>query len=142
MTHVSGTQAALEQTLADLNEAGQQDTRMYRGIVAELARRKNENAPAPVAPGDEGHESNPHQEDGFSLTVHPTGFVRDVATFPTDEGTEFTVGAQFQCDEDGTEHRLIVLNGHYGIDVSLAPELLGAICDAAKMLIRKTATEV
>lgn len=84
MATVTGTTAALKQTLADLDEAGQQDTRMYRGIVAELARR-NENAPDLLHQA-EGKESANHQESESAPTVSDAGTNRMIAQFPAATG--------------------------------------------------------
>lgn len=68
---VTGETEHLEQLVADMEEAGPgaTESRTYRAIVAELERRKDENAPAPAATGDEGNENQTNTQEGLDSTV-------------------------------------------------------------------------
>lgn len=59
-------------------------------------------------------------------SIAPTGFIRNIAPIKTDD-EPIEIGAQFQIDDDGTEHRLILLGNLGGVYLEDLPALLEAL---------------
>ncbi|AEV51943.1 hypothetical protein [Prescottella equi] len=57
---------------------------------------------------------------------NPRNWARHIADIPTTNDHEIAIGAQFHVDDDGTEHRLIVIDGH-AIDISQVGDLSDAL---------------
>lgn len=58
-------------------------------------------------------------------SIAPASFIRNIAEVDTDD-QPLEIGAQLQVDDDGTEHRLVLI-GNYGIYIDDVPALLEAI---------------
>ncbi|MBM4570362.1 hypothetical protein GS905_11690 [Rhodococcus hoagii] len=57
---------------------------------------------------------------------NPRNWARHIADIRTTNDHEIAIGAQFYVDDDGTEHRLIVIDGH-AIDISQVGDLSDAL---------------
>ncbi|MGW2095797.1 hypothetical protein [Promicromonospora sukumoe] len=58
--------------------------------------------------------------------TNPRNWTRHIATIPTVNEHEIEVGAQFHVDDNGTEHRLILIDEH-AIDISQVGDLSEAL---------------
>ncbi|ORL06457.1 hypothetical protein [Prescottella equi] len=69
----------------------------------------------------------------MTQSIASTGFIRNIDTIETDD-EPIDVGAQFQIDDDGTEHRLILIGNNGGIYLEDLPTLLEALAAAQTAL--------
>ncbi|NKR96221.1 hypothetical protein GS473_04535 [Rhodococcus hoagii] len=69
----------------------------------------------------------------MTQSIAPTGFICNIAPIKTDD-EPIDVGAQFQIDDDGTEHRLILIGNNGGIYLEDLPALLEALAAAQAAL--------
>lgn len=58
--------------------------------------------------------------------TNPRNWTRHIADIQTTNEHEIAIGAQFHVDDDGTEHRLILIDEH-AIDISQVGDLSDAI---------------
>ncbi|NKR57480.1 hypothetical protein GS474_15910 [Rhodococcus hoagii] len=60
---------------------------------------------------------------------NPRNWTRHIADIPTANDHDIAIGAQFYVDDDGTEHRLVLINGH-AIELAQIGDLSDAINQA------------
>ncbi|WP_275792669.1 hypothetical protein [Prescottella equi] len=61
--------------------------------------------------------------------TNPRNWTRHIAEIPTANDHSIEIGAQFHVDDDGTQHRLILINGH-AIDIANVADLSNALNQA------------
>ncbi|MBM4668524.1 hypothetical protein GS448_15860 [Rhodococcus hoagii] len=126
------------QVLKYMEEAGPgaTESRTYQAIVAEVERRKDENAPAPAATGDEGKENqpdtqerpdstvtvpNPVRLDDFVVTAIESRAVVDMSV-DTENGLDVALEHNVEADEAGEvveAYYRVVLTPHAGRNTSM-----------------------
>ncbi len=64
---------------------------------------------------------------------NPRNWERHIANIPTLNNHDLSVSAQFHIDDDGTEHRLLILGSHV-IDRRDLADLMAALVQASRAL--------